>query len=351
MKHVPNAVPWICVLIATASLILPFFPSMRTDPDLLSWMPVLRFLAALCGVICIVKLRSVRRTRSLVPAFSLLLLLGLESAADIVLLTTDSRMVQRFPYATHYTPSEVDALQPQDIVLIGDSFVWAHGVEIHERFGNRLEALLKSHEDPGRVLSIGLPGWNVDDYVDALRLLPTGRNLQRIILAYYHNDFPRMSPGRASRNGSLDRALSRSSPSLRSLVSALINRLYPVSAEQYHQWMIQGYDSDRPEPWDVLERSLDTFMQEARLRSERPPVLAIFPLLTDDVPYPLSDSHRKLTEMAHPLGFEVLDLLPVYQRHTGGALGRGSLPDDIHPNVEGHIWAAEALFDHLTTPP
>ena len=61
--------------------------------------------------------------------------------------------------------------------------------------------------------------------------------------------------------------------------------------------------------------------------------------------YELEEEHALVSQTAHELGMEVIDLLAPFSRFDVGDL-RFSLQDP-HPNRQGHLEAAKVLFDHL----
>ena len=73
-------------------------------------------------------------------------------------------------------------------------------------------------------------------------------------------------------------------------------------------------------------------------------VVVIFPVLFDFDHYVFLPFHERLTEEAKKLGFEVLDLLPVFRAEGAADTLRGDAAIDvIHPYANGHRAAGEAL--------
>ena len=73
-------------------------------------------------------------------------------------------------------------------------------------------------------------------------------------------------------------------------------------------------------------------------------VIVIFPVLFDFDHYVFQPFHDRLTTEAHKLGFEVLDLLPVFRDEGPADTLRGDASRDvIHPYANGHRAAGLAL--------
>lgn len=87
----------------------------------------------------------------------------------------------------------------------------------------------------------------------------------------------------------------------------------------------------------------------ARLARERrfEVLVVVFPLIVfSQQPYPQREEHAWVTRVAKENGFHVLDLLKPFQqcsRESAQPFGR----DTVHPSVEGHRCAAEAMAAHL----
>ena len=73
-------------------------------------------------------------------------------------------------------------------------------------------------------------------------------------------------------------------------------------------------------------------------------LVAIFPNLEEETPYPESDEHRAVTLDARSREFSVIDLLPNFQAASRGNLLqiRGRCRD-MHPDEAGHRIAAQRM--------
>ena len=68
-------------------------------------------------------------------------------------------------YRDRYALSRVT---PDDVVIVGDSFVWGHGVRKSEWFGNVLERLYADAGHPRQVYSLGVRGAGLERYDESL---------------------------------------------------------------------------------------------------------------------------------------------------------------------------------------
>ncbi len=82
----------------------------------------------------------------------------------------------------------LEQVRPDDIVLVGDSFVWGHGVKKSERFGNVLEDLYRSEGRSVHVYSLGVRGAGPERDLESLARVPADRRAGTVILSFYPND-------------------------------------------------------------------------------------------------------------------------------------------------------------------
>src|SRR5215468_303609 len=102
-------------------------------------------------------------------------------------------------YSTYRTAMDLGNLSEEDIVLVGDSFVWGWGVPIEQRVGDVLERKLGGP----RVYSLGIPGADVGDYNRQILDIPAGKRAKHVIVLFCDNDMP----PRPSLRQSLEKAI------------------------------------------------------------------------------------------------------------------------------------------------
>lgn len=241
-----------------------------------------------------------------------------------------------------------EQITSKDMVIVGDSVVWGQGVEIEQRFGDRLQSRLEQSGLNSRVYSLGELGAGPTQYGQMLDRIPSSIRADRVIVAYYMNDMPGPRSLRVKIK-SLTRSLGPGSPSLRFGLDRMA-RVLTADVDQYHAWIGDCYREDEPtfeERWALLERQMQTVAEAAASRSIRRPILMILPILVEFGDYPLDDAHRRVAELGESLGFEVLDLLKRFRDDIGDGVVFRVSPDDNHFNGVVHDLVAQALSDRL----
>ncbi len=346
-------VRWIGYGLAVASTFLaPSNEAIRQWPGIQAILPALRLLIAWAIVGAeFDRFRRRRRTRGIAlgVGFALAALSLLDLALWAWVASTSGFDEDYEGYRDRYAMASVT---PDDVVLVGDSFVWGHGVARSERFGDVLQGLYAREGRPLRVYSLGVRGAGTAGYLESLARVPEDRRAGVVIVSFYPNDIaPRPRP-RAKVLARLERltwALGRSSLTFRGLHD-LLGRIESPSLDRYHQSVIDDYRRDDPTfpaRWDELAGSLDRLARMADRRSATRPILLVLPLMVDFRAYPLARAHDDLRRTAEGLGFDVLDLYPAFR----DALGDGSRfrvrPGDNHFDARVHGLVADLLKRYL----
>src|SRR5262249_1783010 len=89
---------------------------------------------------------------------------------------------------TYRTTYDLVKVKDQDIVLVGDSFVWGAGVLLEQRFGDVLERRLQAGGSRARVYSLGVVGANVGGYIRQIQDIPATARAKHVIICFYAND-------------------------------------------------------------------------------------------------------------------------------------------------------------------
>src|SRR5262249_26370461 len=112
---------------------------------------------------------------------------------------------------------ELRDISEQDIVIVGDSFVWGQGVRLEQTFGKVMESELRRRGSSGRVFLLGEIGIGPKRYLEIARGIPAGCRARRILVAFYHNDMPERGGG-LERYINMAHSVGRSSPFLRLII-------------------------------------------------------------------------------------------------------------------------------------
>ncbi|MFZ5780327.1 MAG: SGNH/GDSL hydrolase family protein [Pseudomonadota bacterium] len=252
-------------------------------------------------------------------------------------------------YRTSYDLTRLDA---HDVVLVGDSFVWGEGVEMGQRVGEVLQALLQEQDPDARVYSLGVIGVGLNDYVKSLRQVPPDPKVRRVIVAFYQNDMPARETF-AGRLEALSLAIGRSSISARLLLDAARVSLAPT-VEGYMKQLLGDFDEngrDYPARWAMLASAFDELFALADQRSIGRPVMAIIPALSPTDGERWRAIHRRVAARARAAGFEVVDLYDAFATGTPATVRYRATPNDLHFDVEGNRIFAEKLFEALQPRP
>jgi lysophospholipase L1-like esterase len=258
------------------------------------------------------------------------------------------------------------------IAVVGDSFVWGHGVEEEERFTERLEALL----GPGfEVLNFGIAGFGSGQQLLKIRLdvLPFRPDL--LVVAFFLNDLVELGLDRSQelpkprfieRNGRLELTgvpVERSEIwdhpprelKLPKLLGAVLERMSGGGAEGFFGPHISLFRRHQDE-W--LDQSLHTndliYTEISELAREAGIKFVVVELPFKE--YFLPEFHvtreqlrfgrveRRLRELAERQGFLYINPSAAFERI--GAL-ENFFPRGAHYNARGHETVAEALYQGL----
>ncbi len=319
-------------------------------------LPGLSLLLPLCRLACGVSLvggqllrrragAAVRGGFVLAAAFLTLLTLSDLSVLVALQLRGESG---RTSEATYREAVDVGSLQPSDLAVVGDSFVWGQGVELHDTFAHRLQILRDAGGQPGRVVNLGRIGTATQQYNETLAELPPAPGVQRVVYCLYANDMP--APQRlGQRLRQQTEAVGRSAPTLRVLTDVVVSASTPTP-EAYAADVIRNHDPARPgfeARFGALTEDLRDAHALAVERSRLRPVLVLFPLMSHYEPYPLEQAHARLTKLGQELGFATLDMYPVFARELGDGERHWAAPNDPHMDAETHALTARVLHDFL----
>ncbi len=263
------------------------------------------------------------------------------------------------------------------IAAIGDSLTHGSGGPRENAYPAQLEAQLNARAGAAglhfEVLNFGVPGYNIGQIAERLRVLGLGFHPDVIVYGYALND-PQAFSIEAEALRTLREGALRDADATDAVGRWLAHsRLYQL----VHQWAHRAdglavlraqmpndpaYEAaesgDRTryfrsihaegESAARLTRGLDDLAALAR-EHQLPVLVVIFPLFGTEAgagPEALADVHRIVAAAASQRGFAVLDLLPVYAR-ASQVLGAEMKLDFMHPNALGHRVAATAIRSRL----
>ena len=238
------------------------------------------------------------------------------------------------------------------IAVIGDSFTWGQGVEVEERFSNRLESFLGPAYE---VFNFGQPGNNLREHLDVLRqALPTSPDF--VLLQLYINDFETAAMQRPQPRPLLPRETDRSfrrrfvTYDMLSKQWALLQETVGL-CESYPGYMSRNLlDANAPNAVETMAL-LHRFIDETAAAGV-PTGFVIFPAYDAMGPrgahYPFAYLHDRVKALCVDTKTPCLDLLPVFSQVPDPRTLWVS-PFDAHPSTATHRRAATAIVTHFAT--
>lgn len=251
-------------------------------------------------------------------------------------------------FRDHYNLTEI---KPQDIVLVGDSFVWGQGVAKEQRFGDQLEALYAQEGSPTKVYSLGVIGGAFDEYLQVLDELPSHVRAQRVIISFYMNDMPHRLNVRDKIQG-LTAVLGRGCPTL-GFLGDMTSKVLARSVDNYHDYLVSCFDKSDGSfaaRWNLLQTQMVSCQKCAAEHSDAKPLLIILPLMVNFSSYPLEQAHRELEIMAETAGYETIDFLTSFRQQFADGDRFRAGPDDNHFDAAVHAHMAKTLKQRLSRP-
>ncbi|HEY2154342.1 MAG TPA: hypothetical protein VGH33_01845, partial [Isosphaeraceae bacterium] len=240
---------WAGYALAIASTFLaPINEAVRQLPGILAILPAVRLLigwSLIVGEFDRFRRGIMARRAILAVGFALAALSLLDLALWAWVASTSGFDEDYEGYRDRYALEQV---APDDIVLVGDSFVWGHGVKKSERFGNVLEGLYRSEGRGVHVYSLGVRGAGPERDLESLARVPADRRPGTVILSFYPNDLEPRPKHRPKALALLERAtwtLGRSSLTFRGLHD-ILGRIESPNLDRYHQSVVDDYGRDDP---------------------------------------------------------------------------------------------------------
>jgi hypothetical protein len=213
------------------------------------------------------------------------------------------------------------------ILFVGDSVTYGQGVESNEALPSALERILRQRGRLVEVLNFGVPGYNLEEYVDQYRLFASAWQHDLLLVGVVNNDL----------------SLPFCDMIERPVLMWSLKYAYAFRAG-YLLWSItftRGYgnldSSDGPGRLEArLRGALNQIDQLSRRFGARAAVVAMGPEDINGLP------HAKLTEAAGAAGLPILE---VGRCVSGGEIPE--VPGDGHFSAEGNRMVAECIADWI----
>jgi hypothetical protein len=247
------------------------------------------------------------------------------------------------------------------ILTIGDANTYGEGVEsIDDLYTEVLEDMLNAEsalaQERGsliyEVLNVSKIGWEVDDYLLALRDPGLSYEPDLIIIGLYINDI---------EDRSYPRPIVRTLPQemVRSFwrLKVLLDRhcyLYWYTVTPHAQWkykefwfdFVGGYVDPESHHWIRFADFYERIFQLGR-DENIPIVVAVLPYLVElNQSHPFISTYDRVAVMATDNGATAVNLFPIFERYDVSKL-RAGLTRWV-PSEEAHAIIAEALYESIT---
>lgn len=255
--------------------------------------------------------------------------------------------------AAGYRERELDPGAPRPacrIAVIGDSFTFGQGIEVKDRFTNRLEALLRDRGADVEVLNFGIPGAGTADHLRALQqdVLPLAPDF--IVLQWFFDDVERPRHARLTHPAPLLPSDYLTAKLFRSSALFYVLTRHWEDLQYRHGWaprLEQTIRSTFGDPSSPGSRrataELESFLTLCEEHHAGVAVV-LFPLLTPTNPY--AYLHERVHETCRTHGTPYVDLAPsLVARPDPRTLWVNPL--DGHAGPEANRIAAEQLFAKL----
>jgi lysophospholipase L1-like esterase len=251
--------------------------------------------------------------------------------------------------------SETKAPGVRRIAVLGDSIAFGYWVSEADAFPRRLERLL---DGGGRVevLNFGVPGYNLDQEIEMLRVRALRFSPDLVLVAFCLNDLEGifsyeygLTEDRSNRTRTLSgRALELLLERSR-LFSWLEYRLAELEARRSFvraRNPLRGplYELAVAEQRKALEDRFSTLAAILKSGGGVPGLVAIFPIFGNRfAAYPHRDLHGVVAAAARASGLKAVDLLDCYEAYDVWDVR----VDVVHPSPMGHGVAAHAIAEAI----
>lgn len=245
------------------------------------------------------------------------------------------------------------------VAVLGDSITFGYWVAEEDAYPRQLEGLLRTagpRSVPVEVLNFGVPGYNLEQSLEALRARALRFGPDAVVVGLCLNDLEGplsyeygLTVDRSSRRETLwgraaDLLLQHSRLfawieyrlAEREARRAFVRTRNPMPGPLYAEAVSQQEKA--------LRARFDTLAVLLREAGNVPGLVAVFPTFGERFDrYPHRDLHAAVVSAARAAGLQVVDLLPCYSAYDFRAVR----VDVVHPSPLGHRVAAHAIRDAL----
>ena len=243
--------------------------SLRQHPMFMqAFLSLIRLLAAFA--IITAEFDRFRRSRrvckvAMASGFALVVLSLLDLSLWAFIATTKGFDEDHEGYRDRYALSRVTS---DDIVIVGDLFVWGHGVRKSERFGNVLEQLYAKAGHPRHGSTASASAAGLDRYYESLGRLFSNHKAGAVVVSFYPNDMPTRPKPRSFLLQRLETATWRSViRASRFALHDALGRIESPTLDRYHASLVADFDPRDPTfpaCWEQLTRELSLIYQRDR---------------------------------------------------------------------------------------
>jgi len=209
------------------------------------------------------------------------------------------------------------------ICVVGDSIPFGWGIKLEDTFPKVLERLLNENiknEKTYEVLNLSVDGYNAIQESELIKIKVLDYNPDLIVISYCPNDF------HIGMDGGLWWHFYRGYSGIFSFISLL--NLW----SKYKEGLI------------MAEEAYGEINKVTRENNTKV-IVCIFPIVISDGNLFV---HPGFEELLHSLSIPYINLAPYFKKSSNNDVKK-LLPDGLHPNVEGHAIAGEAIFNFLVT--
>ncbi len=237
----------------------------------------------------------------------------------------------------------------QRIVFFGDSFTVGHGIKrIEDRFSDRVAAWLEQKRPVHFVVANhALPGYEASLVEGSIRaLFLSHSDVHLVIYVYNLNDIEGYDPGIQPLLGQVYTSeprfpVFRDTYFLNWLYFRFVQFRYSKGTDYYAR-LAESY---RSPAWEGLREKLSQIHRDC-VEGHADFRMVLFPFVQKIGPDdPFREARGKIAEFCKSEKIPLLDLEPVFQKHTGENLVVSRF--DAHPNERAHAIAALAIEEKL----
>jgi len=241
------------------------------------------------------------------------------------------------------------------IAVLGDSIAFGYWVAEADAFPRQLEALMnRGGLGPVEVLNFGVPGYNLEQETERLRVDVPRFAPDFVIVGFCLNDLKSLSHehglvmDRSERRRHIAGRLWDSLLERSILVSWVEYRLVQLEARRefvaaknpVRGGMFPGSPDDQRRELSSRFGAISELLRSARV----PGLVAVFPMFGNRLAhYPHVELHRTVVEAAREAGLLAVDLLDCFKAYDF----RDVRVDALHPSPMGHRIAAHAILDAM----